>query len=248
MAILVFEHTTRSGVQRLGHTLRNYGHRLRFVRRHLGDPIPMDLDDVDGIISCGGPQSANDDSLPWLEGEMALLRQAHEREMPVVGLCLGSQILARALGGEVSTMSDGPEFGWREVALTPPGREDPIHAGIPWKSIQAHFHYDCVTELPPGAKLLASSDCCKVQAWTIGLRTYAFQYHPEIDFATMAEVATDDPEMLSKSHLSQEELRTQTDQHFPAFERLTNRLFENIALLLMPVDRRYRGLVKDLHH
>ncbi len=248
MAILVFEHTTRTGIQRLGRTLSHYGHRLRLVRRHLNDPIPADLDDIDGIVSCGGPQSANDDSLPWLEPEMALMRQAHEREMPVVGLCLGSQILARALGGEVDTMSDGPEVGWHEVALTPVGREDPIHAGIPWRSIQAHFHYDCVTELPPGAKLLASSDCCKVQAWTAGLRTYAFQYHPEIDFETMDSVAEDDPELLSKTGIAREQLRQETDAHYPAFERLTNRLFENIALLLMPVDRRYRGLVKDLHH
>lgn len=248
MAILVFEHASRTGIMRLGTTLRDYGHRLRFVRRHLGDPIPPDLDDIDGIISCGGPQSANDDSLPWLEPEMQLMRTAHEREMPIVGLCLGSQILARALGGEVGQMKDGPEVGWREVKLSPAGREDPIHAGMPWQSVQPHYHYDCVTELPPGAHLIASSDCCKVQAWTVGLRSYGFQYHPEIVADTMETLADDDPDALTKAHLTREELAAQTAKHYPAFERLTNRLFENIALLLMPVERRYQGLVKDLHH
>lgn len=248
MAILVFEHSPIVGIGRLGTTLRDYGHRLHIVRRHLGDPIPADLDDVDGIISCGGPQSANDDSLPWLEPEMQLIRQAHELEMPVVGLCLGAQIIARALGGEVSPMNDGPEVGWHEVRLTPVGREDPIHAGIAWWSIQPHFHYDCVSELPPGARLLASSDQCKVQVWASGLRTYGFQFHVEIQASDMLALADNDPDALAKARLSREELTSQAQKNYAAFERLTNRLFDNIALLLMPVDRRYQGLVKDLHH
>ena len=248
MAILVFEHSSRTGVQRLGAKLRHYGHRLRYVRRHLDEPIPADLDDIDGIICCGGTQSANDDSLPWLKPEMHLLKQAHEREMPVVGLCLGSQILARALGGEVSTLGDGPEVGWHEVKLTPAGREDPLHAGIAWTSMQAHYHHDGVSELPPGARLLASSQRCKVQTWALGLRTYGFQYHPEIELETMDLFAQEDPEALAAAGLTRDELRSQTETHFPACARLTDRLFENIALLLMPVERRYMGLVRDLHH
>lgn len=248
MAILVIEHSARSGIQRLGRILRSYGHRLRYVRFHLGEAIPPDLDDVDGIVSCGGSPSANDDNLPWLDSEMQLLRQAHAMQMPIVGLCLGSQILARALGGEVAQMKGGPEVGWHEVCLTPAGREDPLHAGIGWRSIQAHFHYDAVTEPPPGAHLLASSDRCKVQAWVLGLRTYGFQYHPEIDSDSMAAIIDDDPELLTKSHQTRDQIVNGTKKYFPAFERITNRLFENIALLLMPVERRYHGLVKDLHH
>lgn len=247
MAILVFEHSARSGVGRLGQTLRNYGHKLRIVRLHVGEPMPIDLDDVDGIVSCGGPQSSNDDSLPWLQPQMELLRAASQAEMPVVGICLGCQMLARALGGEVRTM-DRPEIGWHEVHLTPTGREDPLYAGIAWTSVQAHWHGDEVSTLPQGARLLASSNHCKVQSWAIGLRTYGFQYHPEIDQHGMDAFTSDNPDGLVRAGITPEELRKQTQKHYPAFARLSDRLFDAIALLLMPVDRRYRGLVKDLHH
>lgn len=247
MAILVLEHSDRTGAMRLGRTLRNYGHRIRTVSLHRGEAIPVDLDDVDGIITCGGPQSAYDDSLPWLEPQMELLRAAHAADMPMVGLCLGCQILARALGGGVTRM-DRPEIGWHEVKLTPVGREDPMFAGIAWDSMQAHWHNDHVSKLPPGARLLASSERCKVQAWGLGLRTYAFQYHPEIEPGTMDAFISDEPDALSRAAISADELRRETERRYPAFQRLSDRLFESIALFLMPVDRRFRGLVKDLHH
>lgn len=247
MAILVLEHSDRTGAMRLGRTLRNYGHRIRTVALHRGGAIPVDLDDVDGIISCGGPQSAYDDSLPWLAPQMDLLRAAHAAEMPIVGLCLGCQIMARALGGEVTRM-DRPEIGWHEVKLSPIGREDPMFAGIAWTSMQAHWHNDHVSKLPPGARLLASSQRCKVQAWGLGLRTYAFQYHPEIEPGTMDAFISDEPDALTRAGLNAADLRRETAERYPAFQRLSDRLFESIALFLMPVDRRFKGLVKDLHH
>ena len=248
MAILVFEHSNDSGSERLGEALLNYGQRLHIRRLHEGDQVPVDLDNVDGILSCGGPQSAYDDSIEWLEPQMSLMRQAHALELPVLGLCLGSQILARALGGKVERMPGGIEFGWHEVKLNVAGREDPLHAGIAWNSMQFHHHRDHVSQLPPGARLLASSAHCKVQTWTAGLRTYGIQYHPEIKPETIERWAADEPAALSEAKVSLEELRTQTKKHYPAFQRLSQRLFEMIALLLMPMDRRYRGLVKDLHY
>ena len=73
MSILIFEHTDTCGAERLATTLRNYGHRLRILRLHDGDEVPNDIDDVDGVITCGGPQSANDDSNSWLARQMELL-------------------------------------------------------------------------------------------------------------------------------------------------------------------------------
>ncbi len=248
MAILVFEHSDRSGIQRLGTTLRGYGHRLKIIRIHRGDTLPPDLDDTDGIVVCGGPQSANDDSLGWLKTEMEFVRTAHEHEMPVIGLCLGSQIVARALGGTVDRNPDGPEIGWGDLSLTPTGREDPLYAGLPWKSVVAHWHQDCVSELPDGARLLASSPKSKNQVWAMGLRTYGIQYHPEIDRDGFEAFAADEPDAVGEAGLTPDSLREETEKHYPTFERLTDRLFESIALFLMPVDRRYRGLVKDLHH
>jgi len=248
MAILIFEHTNTCGGERLATTLRDYGHRLRTRRLHEGDSVPVDLDDVDAIISCGGPQSANDDGNSWLAPQMELMKQAHALEMPIVGLCLGSQILARAFGGAVEKNPAGLEFGWHEVTLTSSGREDPLHAGQGWNTSHFHHHRDHVSRLPAGARLIAGSAKCKVQAWALGLRTYAFQYHPEVTLRTIDNWAKDEPGVFVESGLTSEQLREQNRRHFAGFERVTQRLFESIALLLMPVDRRQRGLVKDLHY
>lgn len=248
MAIVVFEHSDHTGADRLGNTLRDYGHRLRVIRLDRGDAVPADLDDVDGILTCGGPQSAQDDSLSWLAPQMDYLRAAHETERPIVGLCLGCQILARALGGTVETMKPGPEIGWHNVELNAVGREDILHTGIGWSTRMFHWHFDHVSELPPGARVLASSAQCRNQAWSSGVRTYGFQHHPEVHPATILEWAEDEPDALKQAGVTLDELRSQTERHFADFERLTQRLFESIALFLMPVERRYRGIVKDLHH
>jgi GMP synthase-like glutamine amidotransferase len=249
MAIVVLEHSDLDPSLRLGKTLRDYGHRLRVRRVHRGEPVPADLDDVHGVISMGGEPSSNDASLPWLAPEMAFLRAAHAAALPVVGICLGCQVLARALGGEVGPVGGpGIEIGWQPVTLTDAGRDDIVHSGIGWSTMQFHWHREMVTKLPPGARALASSKLSPVQAWSIGLRTYAFQFHPEVEPATIDAWIADDPEALAEGGITEADIRGQTQANYAAFHRITQRLFEQIALLLMPVDRINRGLVKDLMH
>ena len=256
MSILIFEHSDNANAGRLAATLRDYGHRLRILELHHGHRVPPDLDDVHGIISCGGPQSAND-STDFLIEEMSVLRAAHERAIPLVGLCLGCQLLAKALGGEVSRLGqDSPgsnaartiELGWLPVSLTDAGRDDILHQGIPWTSMQFHWHREQVAEAPDGAKILARSERCPVQAWSHGLRTYGFQYHPEIVPSDIERWMTDEPAALVKAGTTREELRLQISRHFDDMARVSSRLFEQIALLLMPVDRLNRGVVKDMLH
>ena len=251
MSILVFEHSDLAGVERLGRTLNDYGHSLRILRLHEGDAVPEDLDDCDGIISCGGPQSAVDGSEPFVP-EMERMREAHERGLPVLGICLGCQLLARALGGQVERMASSGgasiELGFTDVKLTPIGREDVLHTGLAWSSMMMQHHRDHVSQLPPGARLLASSVTCKVQAWALGLRTYGLQYHPEVSVDNIEAWVRDEPQALQEAGISAEQMRDQVTKHYATFERLTDRLFESVALFLMPVDRRYKGLIKDLHH
>ncbi len=247
MAIVILEHSPSTGAMRLAATLRDYGHRLRVIELHAGATVPTDLDDTDGIIATGGYYSANDNE-PWLEPEMKLLRRADEAQLPVIGICLGSQVLARALGGEVGPQEAGIELGWHEVALTPTGAEDPLYAGIAWNSMQFHWHQDQVTKMPDGARVLATSQRCESQAWARGIRTYGFQYHPEVYADTAEAWAGEHPDDLDKAGITLDELKTRTAEHYPSFERLSRRLFDAIALLLVPADRRHQGLVKDLHH
>jgi len=247
MALLVFEHSPLAGSLRLGTTLRDHGHRLRTIRVHAGDAMPADLDDVDGVIVMGGGQNVHDRP-EWLDPESALICAAHERDMPVLGICLGCQIVAHALGGTTGPMDGGIALGFHAVELNAMGREDPLFTGIPWSTKQVQWHRDEVKELPAGAKPLASSERCNVEAWSMGLRTYGLQYHPEVFPSTIESWIEDEPVALDEAGTTPAALRASIESSYEDMARHAERLFESVALFLMPVDRRYQGQIKDLHH
>ena len=249
MAILVIQHSKISDPGLLGDSLRSHGQRVRIVRVDLGQPLPNDLDDVHGLISLGGPQSANGND-PWVAPELELMREAHARQVPVLGLCLGAQMLAKALGGEVSTMTK-PELGWVAVRAAGIGVEDVLHAGIGWTQYVFESHDDHVSKLPEGATIVMKGEVCPVQAFRVGALSYGIQYHPEwtretilgeIDAATDAELAV--------IGTTKANLRQATAEHYPAAERNAKRVFELANLLLFPAGRQQTGLVAPgwVHH
>jgi GMP synthase (glutamine-hydrolysing) len=239
MPILVFEHTPPETAGQLGTALRDQGHRLRVLELHEGDALPPDLDDVHGLVVLGGPMNVDQqEQYPWLYSEMELIRQAHERELPIVGLCLGAQLIAKALGGEVEAM-DTPEVGWKQVELAFPGTMDPIFAGIPWRTQQFHLHGQTVTQLPPETTPLASSAQAKHQAFKVGLTTYAFQFHFEFTRQQIDAVLDEDKAMVEQAGESVEAIKQDTDQHFELYRHLGNRLCNSLAMLLMPIDKRF---------
>ena len=233
MAILIIEHSDITGSERLGTRLIRDGHKLLVVRVHRGEELPKTLDEIDGIVCCGGPQEPTHDE-PWVEHELHLLREADTLQIPVLGICLGAQLLTRALGGELSTL-EAPEIGWYELSLSPTGREDVLFAGQPWQGPQLHWHHFEIKTLPEGAKLLASSDRCKNQAWVKGISTYAVQFHPECTRKTItAWIADEDKASGIDGNLIEEE----TNLHFADYERLTDRFFEAVSQILMPMQSR----------
>lgn len=236
MSLLVFQHVAAETPALLGAILQNYGHRLRVVALYAGEPIPLDLDDVDGIISMGGPMNVADAAqYPWIAPEMAYLKTAHEAGVPIVGICLGAQLLATALGGEVAAMPT-PEVGWHPVNLAFPGTTDPIYGGITWKSTQLHLHGQEVTKLPSGAVPLAGSKQCRTQAFRVGLRSYGFQYHFEYDRADI-EWLSRDP-MVAAAGANAPQIVKDISVHFDAYRRLGDRLGHNLAMLLFPIEKR----------
>ncbi|MFP4143963.1 MAG: type 1 glutamine amidotransferase [Phycisphaeraceae bacterium] len=241
MATIIFEHHSQETPARLGAILRDYGHHLRVVELHAGDSVPVDLDDVDAVVSMGGPMNVADrDEHPWLAKEMELIREAHERDLPVVGICLGAQIVAAALGGEVAPM-DEPELGWHTVKLAFPGTIDPMLAGIPWTTMQVHGHARQITELPPGATPLAASRATRTQAFKAGLHTYAFQYHFEWTRADIETAAASFGAWFGADNKPAEATRRGIEKHYELYRHLGDRLCHNIANLLMPLDKRLGG-------
>ena len=237
MSLIVFEHCASEDSAELGATLQRHGHKLRVIKLYEGQEVPPDTDDVDGIVSMGGPMNVDQqDQHPWLAEEEAYIKQAHDAGTPIVGVCLGAQLIATALGGQVAAMSH-PEVGWHELNLAFPGTIDPIFAGIGWQTTQFHIHGQEVTELPPGATPLAGSTMCRNQAYKVGLRTYAFQYHFEWQEKDLAVIVRDT--LVSRSDQTAEDILTQADTHFVNYRRLGDRLCERIATTLFPLSKRY---------
>ncbi len=246
MPTLIIQHCGDSPPGNVLTILRSYGHSIQTIRTDLGDPIPENLDNLDAIISCGGPQTVRkpDDVL---NQEFTLLANAHAAGIPILGLCLGAQILAHALGGEVALLEGGPEVGFHEVALTPDGREDPLFKGIPWWTKQFQWHEDEISKAPPDARILSSSKRTKVQAFAVGTNSYGVQYHPEYTRQLVVD-HWERPDGFTEAGGGKEELAKQTDREFDEFQRHALRFFESVALFLMPVDKISAGIPRDLEH
>lgn len=236
MSILIIEHSNLTGSDRLGERLVKDGHKLHTVRVHLGEQLPKDLDEIDGVISCGGPQAPDCNEL-WIEQELKLLREADAKQLPVLGICLGSQLLAKALGGEVDA-SSSPEMGWYDLSLNAAGREDVLFAGLPWDGVQFQWHHWEVTALPQEATILATSKQCAIQAWTKGISTYAVQYHPECTRETISAWIEDDSRTLSEVGIDGSTIEADTERLYEEYQRLTDRFFDAVSQLLMPVHTR----------
>lgn len=250
MAIVVLQHADSDGIGRLGPILRDHGHALDIRRLDLspmqgGRPVPPDYDNVSGVISLGGPMNVGDAGVPggWMDAELAYLKGAHERGLPLIGICLGAQMIAKSLGGEVGPMETPGEFGFNEVNVTVPGQTETMMAGIQWSSRQWQAHGQEIKKLPDGAALLATGKLCKVQAFKLGLRTYGFQYHFESDRADIDTFLADawSRQLMEKLGLTAGDVTRQAEEHYAMFERLGNRLCGNMATYLFPSATRLRG-------
>jgi GMP synthase-like glutamine amidotransferase len=176
----------------IGEVLAAAGHSFHLIRTDLGDDLPeinqmgaAGLDGgIGGLVVLGGPMSVHDsDEFPWLADERKLLAAATEAGLPVLGVCLGAQQLALALGAEVTT-GDRPEVGLGTVTLTAAGRRDrvlgPEYGGLAGTDIPCvHWHGDTFT-LPPGSVHLAATRAFPHQAFRAGRRAYGFQFHVEV--------------------------------------------------------------------
>jgi GMP synthase (glutamine-hydrolysing) len=241
MPILVLQHDPACTPGRLGLTLRDHAQKLDIRRLDLPESrtnphVPKDFENIDGVIALGGPQNVGE-SHSWMNAEIDFLRETHNRQIPLVGVCLGSQLISVALGGKVAPMSK-PEWGFPVISQLPIANTDVILAGIPWRTRQFAAHTQHVTDLPPGATLLQSSEACKVQSYRIGLRTYAFQYHFECDRAMVDAFAQGSANEIGACGLTPESFKSEVDEHYPRSAVVADRLSVNISSFLFPMKQR----------
>ena len=189
---LVVQHLDVEGPYEIGAALERHG--VDVVRGG-----PESLDGFDALVVMGGPMAAHcDDGFPSRHAELALLRTALERQVPVLGVCLGAQLLAEAAGGRALPGPAGPEIGWLPVEVV---AEDRLFAGLPSTFTPLQWHGDTV-ELPPGAVRLASSERYPNQAFRVGAVAWGVQFHPEVDRAAVEAFVREfdgDPAILDQA-------------------------------------------------
>jgi GMP synthase (glutamine-hydrolysing) len=170
---------------------------------------------VDGLVLLGGGLLPDDDErAPYLPGERALVGEAMTTGVPMLGICLGAQLLAHVAGGEVTAKSGETERGSCPIELLPAAGDDPLFAGLTGydelRMIQNH--QDSITTLPPGAVHLATSGVCRVQAFRVGAAAWGVQFHPE---AAATRVADWDESKLAADGFVRAELIAQAEADAP---------------------------------
>jgi GMP synthase (glutamine-hydrolysing) len=150
-----------------------------------GQPVPVTLDGADGLVVLGGVMDADEtDAYPHLARTMDLVRDAAARSAPTLGICLGAQLAAAALGGRAYQGPAGEELGWTKVELTEAGRGDPVTGALQEPAELFEWHHDTF-DPPPGATLLAGGAVYPSQAFRLG-GVVAVQFHPEVDAPLLA--------------------------------------------------------------
>jgi GMP synthase (glutamine-hydrolysing) len=219
--VLVTQHHPDEGPGLLGDFLAAQRAELVIVQAHAGQAVPRDPAGFDAVLSLGGPMNVYEEAAhPWLADENVLLAAAARAGMPVLGVCLGAQLIAKALGAAV-TKAPVEEVGWRTVRLTPTGAADPLFLGLGPELTVLQWHGDTFA-IPEGGRLLASGDQVPHQAFAWG-KAYGLQFHVEATPAIVRAwfpAPAEQPALLEPFVRQDAELSAQAERIFANFVAL----------------------------
>ncbi len=201
--ILILTHTDHCTPGHLAQVLRAQQHDYRVLRVDRGELAGVDLDWPKAVAIMGGAMSVND-PLPWLAAELEAIRHFLQRDIPIIGHCLGGQLLAKALGAEVQAMAF-QEVGWQRLQQTSHAANSPWFSHLPAEFELFQWHGDTF-DLPPGAKHLLSNSWCQNQAFAWGDKVLALQSHPEMTAELVDLWLTEAGYLLDASQPSQQSI------------------------------------------
>ncbi len=235
--VLVLQHAACEGLGTILDTLERGGFKAHHIRSFAGDAVPTDLGKARGLVVMGGPMSVYEyERYPFLQDELRLIQRTAAEAKPILGICLGSQLLAAALGGEV-TRGKQPEIGWLPVRLGQDAASDPAFAGLPEEFTAFHWHGD-IFSLPPEAVPLASSAVTQCQAFRYGTNAYGLLFHLEMTHETIAGMAENFPQDLQQASLTPAQLNFDTRANLPLLQSIGKQVFERWTRLLTGVPGR----------
>ncbi|MFG1344592.1 type 1 glutamine amidotransferase [Xanthobacter autotrophicus DSM 431] len=186
MRVLVFQHVPEEHPGSFRDLMQADGVTWDPIELDAGEAIPA-LEGYDALMVFGGPMDVwQEEEHPWLVAEKAAIRAWIGAGKPYLGICLGHQLLADALGGRVGLMP-GPEVGVTDVSLTQAGRASPLFQGLPDTFPTLQWHGAAVQAPPPGGVILAQNAHCPIQALQVGPRAFGIQYHVELTDETVPE-------------------------------------------------------------
>jgi GMP synthase (glutamine-hydrolysing) len=184
--ILIIKHIDIEGPGTLGDFFKAQGEPFRIVELGAGESLPPDPGIFKGVVVLGGPMNVDEENIyPFLKPENDFIQKVLQTRVPYLGICLGSQLLAKAAGARV-VKSPVKEIGWYRIQLTEEGEKDPFFRGFRPQDPIYHWHGD-MFQIPSGGQLLASAEGCPHQALKVGNNAYGLQFHVEVTDKSIKE-------------------------------------------------------------
>ena len=232
--VLIFRHSPTEGPGYFTTFLDRHGIPWKLVRIDAGDAIPENLNGISGLCLMGGPMSVNDD-LPWIPSELALIRQAVAADVPVIGHCLGGQLMSKALGGTVGK-NPHKEIGWGDVRITDVDAARPWLGEVTQPMPAFHWHGETFS-VPPGAKRILESAYCTNQAFVLNDRHIGMQCHVEMTPELIAswcehgaaEIAVSDSSGVQSPEAIQVDVDARTAQLHHLADKIYSRWIQGLS-------------------
>jgi GMP synthase-like glutamine amidotransferase len=229
--ILVLQHTEQEHLGAISLVLKNAGVGYESIRCDRGELIPRTPEGYHGLIVLGGPQGVYEETqFPFLRKEKTLVREAIDRSVPIFGVCLGSQIVAEALGSKVYP-SGIFEVGWRPVTIAPEVGEDPVLQGLPPDLMVLHWHGD-IFELPEGAKPVGKSNLTEVQGFSWRGKVYGLVFHLEMTLTQLKRMVVDFESDLKRGGVTGDNILAQAPDYLAVTHELCGTVFGRWSQLL----------------
>ncbi|MEO7349251.1 MAG: type 1 glutamine amidotransferase [Terrimesophilobacter sp.] len=231
--VLVVEHESNASIGLVGERIAAAGVEMTMVGPEIGVDVPISAHGFDGVIVLGGTPGPNDDDdAAWLPRVRELIADCLEREVPMLGICLGAELLAVVAGGRVDDVRNGAEIGLCDLALTDAAAGDPLFDGLEGELKALQWHTLEIHELPEGSVSLCASTRCPNQAFRVGAVAWGTQFHMEGLASTAVEWAREDSDELVTEGLSADHVISSMQQFEPRLREVWSTVADRWLALL----------------